>query len=181
MSDRERRILIFLVVVSLALNALLLIQWWVFQQQLVALRANVQQALAQGVRDLQTFEQTPVRLNVHIKQDIPVRLSLPLPQGMSVPVQAAIPISEAVKTTISANVLGMNLPINVTVPISMSVPVSLSVPLPFTETLAVSTTVPLDADLPITLNLSDTELGGYLQRLRTTLSTFEQSLGAVGQ
>lgn len=175
-------LLFVLVLLSLSLNGLLLWQWWRFQQRVEQTIENskpiVQEALTQAISDLETFEQSTITADIHVQQEFPVQVEIPFRETIDVPIQTTIPISQEIKTTVFIDPLqtGLSIPTDVTVPVNLEVPIDLTVPVSIDRTIPISTTLPIDLNVPVAIKLSETELAPYLERLRTGLISFNQTL-----
>ncbi len=184
--SRSAKVIIFilfiLVLLSLALNGLLLWQWWSFQQQVKAAIRDfepiVGEALSQAITDLETFENSTIEFNVQVQQEFPVQVEIPFQETLDVPIQTTIPISQEIQTTILIDPLqtGLSIPTDVTVPVDLEVPINLTIPVSVDRTVPISTTVPIDFNVPLSIKISETELAPYIGRLRTGLISLNQTL-----
>jgi hypothetical protein len=116
-----------------------------------------------------------------VQQEFPVQVEVPFNESLEVPIQATIPISQEIQTTILLDPFqaGLNIPTDVTVPVNLDVPIDLSIPVSIDRTIPISTSVPLDLNVPIAIQISDTELAPYLERLRAGLGSLEERLSAL--
>jgi len=175
-------LLFVLVLLSLTLNGLLLWQWWTFQQQAVQtiqeFNPVINQGLSQAIADMQEFEQSTVEFNIQISQNIPIDTEIPFNETLDVPINTTIPIEQQIATTIMIDPLqsGLEIPVDINVPVNMEIPVNMNIPITVDRTIPISTEVPLDMTVPISIKISETELAPYLERLRLSLESFEQSL-----
>jgi hypothetical protein len=176
-------LLFILVLLSLGLNGFLLWQWRSFQQQVVGLGQTTHAALAQAVADLDTFQESTIQFELPVNERIPIQAEIPLSQTLQVPIQTTIPITQNINTTVTVDIpeLGVSLPLDVAVPVDMEVPVDLNVPVTIDQSVPISTTVPISLEVPISIKISDTQLTGYLERLRAALESIEKALSSVGQ
>jgi hypothetical protein len=176
-------LLFILVLLSLGLNGFLLWQWRSFQQQVVGLGQTTRAALSQAVADLDTFQESTIQFELPVNERIPIQAEIPLSQTLQVPIQTTIPITQSINTTVTVDIpeLGVSLPLDVTVPLDMQVPVDLNVPVTIDQSVPISTTVPISLEVPISIKISDTQLTGYLERLRVALESIEKALSSVGQ
>jgi hypothetical protein len=172
-------ILFILICVSLGLNGFLLWKLYSFEQQAQTTVRNLvpiaQESLDQTVADLEAFQESTIEFDLQVKQDFPVKVDIPFNETIEVPIQLTLPISQEINTTILLDPLqtGIGIPVDVTVPVDMEVPIDVSIPVSIDRTIPVSTTVPLDLDVPISIAINDTELAGYIERLRASLVDFE--------
>jgi hypothetical protein len=174
--------LFVLVTLSLALNGLLLWQWWNFQQQAVQtvrrFEPVITTGLTQAIADLDSLQHSTMQFKVQIKQDFPVQVEIPFKQAVEVPIQTTMPISQVLQTTIMLDPFqtGLNIPTDITVPINLEIPIDITVPVAIDRTIPISTTVPLNLDVPVNIKISETELAPFLQRLQTALESAAQTL-----
>ncbi|RME78802.1 MAG: hypothetical protein D6784_01920 [Chloroflexi bacterium] len=173
-------ILYSLLALSLLLNFLLLWQWWQFRRQALqvvqTVQPVVQQGLAQAVSDLQAFEQSTIHFDVALNQPVPVQAEIPLRQSLDVPIQTTVPIRQNIQTTVMIDPLGTGLtvPVDINAPIDLEVPIDTVVPVSIDQTFPVSTTVSMDLTVPVDIRVAETDLAGYIARLRATLQALEQ-------
>ena len=178
-------ILFILIFLSLGLNGFLLWKLYSFEQQARATAQNVgpvlQESLAQAITDLETLQEATIEFDVQINEEFPVQAEIPIKEILEVPIQLEIPISQEIKTTVLLDPLqtGLSVPVDVTVPVDMKVPIDVSIPVAIDRTIPVSTTVPLDLNVPISIAIGDTELAGYIERLRNSLVDFDAFLEKV--
>jgi hypothetical protein len=178
-------ILFILVVISLALNGYLVWRLWQFEQQARRVAAEVgpmaQQALSQTADDLASFQNAKIKTTVQIKDEFPIQATIPFKETIDVPIKLTLPISQQINTTILLDPFktGAGIPVDVNVPINLEIPIDTSVPVVIDRTIPISTTVPLNLDVPVVVAVGDTELAGYIQRLRDNLSAFSQSFNAI--
>jgi len=175
-------ILFILVLLSLGLNGYLIWQWQTFQQQTQHTVQEYQQmaseGLAQAVTDLESFEQSTIEFEIEVQQEFPIQVEIPFKETLEVPIQTTIPISQQIETTIMLDPFqaGLAIPTDIAVPVNLEFPIDLTIPVSIDRTIPISTAVPLDISVPIAIEISETELAPYLERLRLSLDSFEQSL-----
>lgn len=176
-------ILFILVLLSLGLNGFLIWQWLSFQGQIYALGQTTQDFLSQAIVELDSLQDTTLEFEFQVNQRIPIQSEVPFNQTFQVPIQTTIPISQNIKTNVVVNVpdFGINLPLEVEVPIDMEVPLDLEVPVQVDQSVPISTTVPISLDVPIAIDVGETELAGYLERLRATLESIQGTLSNMEQ
>ena len=178
-------VLFVLVLLSLGLNGLLIWQWWTFQQQAQATMQKIEPmirgGLSQTIDDLESFEQSTLEFDIQIQQEFPVQVEIPFQETLEVPIQTTIPISQEIQTTIMIDPFqtGFTIPTDVSVPVDLEVPIDMNIPVSIDRTIPISTTVPLDLNVPIAIEVSETELAPYLERLRTGLASFEEALSTI--
>ncbi len=172
-------ILFVLVFVSLGLNIFLV---WQLQQARAQVRAAsremgpvVQESIQQTIADLETFEKSAIEFNVQVDQEFPVEAEIPFNETIEVPIQLVVPIQDNIETTIEVDLLntGNGIPIDVTVPIDMEVPIDTTIPVEIDRTIPISTSVPLNFDVPVVIEIGNTELAGYLERIRGTMTALD--------
>jgi hypothetical protein len=178
-------ILFILICVSLGLNGFLLWKLYTFEQQARTTARKVgpalQESLAQAIADLEALQASTIEFDVQVNEEFPVQAEIPIKETLEVPIQLEIPISQEIKTTVLLDPLqtGAGIPVDVTVPVDMEVPIDVSIPVSIDRTIPISTTVPLDLDVPISIAINDTELAGYIERLRSSLVDFEELFAQV--
>jgi hypothetical protein len=178
-------ILSILVLLSLALNGYLLWQWWSFQQQtraaLTEIETTVSEVITQAMIDLEAFENSTLDFEFQVRQDLPVEVEIPFNESINVPIQTTIPISQEIETTIMIDPFqaGLEIPTDIVVPVDMEVPLDLNIPVAIERPIPISTTVSLDIDVPIAIEVSDTDLAPYLERLRLGLGSLEDKLSTL--
>jgi hypothetical protein len=175
-------ILFILVFLSLGLNVYLLWKLYSLEEQARTTARNVvpllQASLGQTVTDLETFQESAIEFDVQVKQDFPLEVDVPFNETIEVPIQLTLPISQEINTTILLDPLqtGTGIPVDVTVPVDIEVPIDVTVPVEIDRTIPIATTIPLDLDVPVSIEIGDTELAGYIERLRDNLISFNTSL-----
>lgn len=175
-------LLVALVFLSLGLNGLLLWQWRSFQQEVDGLRQTSRETLSQAITDLDAFQRSTIQFDIQVNESIPVQTEIPFREALEVPIHTTIPIREEVDTTVTVNIpqLGLGVPVDVTVPLNLEVPVNLRVPVSIDRTVPISTTVPVHLNVPVFIEVGETEMAGYVERLRAGLVSLDQALD-VGQ
>jgi len=178
-------ILFILVLLSLALNGYLLWQWWTFQQQtqaaLTDIETSVSELVSQAITDLEAFENSTLDFEFTVRQDLPVEVEIPFNESINVPIQTTIPISQEIETTIMLDPFqaGFEIPTDIVVPVDMEIPLDLNIPVTIERPIPISTTISLDIDVPIAIEISDTDLAPYLERLRIGLGSLEDKLSTL--
>jgi hypothetical protein len=177
-------LLFILVLLSLALNGFLVWQWWSFRQQAQTMLAEAEQTvktmISQAVTDLEAFENSTIEFDIRVEQELPLQMEIPFNETVDVPIQTTIPISQEIETTILLDPFqsGLEIPTNVTVPVNMNVPIDLNVAIALDRPLPISTTIPIDVNVPVSIEINETELAPYLERLRNNLVSLEKELSA---
>jgi hypothetical protein len=175
-------ILFILVLVSLGLNGFLLWQLQQARQQaqgvVRTVGPQIQEVLEQTIADLETFQESTIAFDVQVNENFPVEVDIPFKETIEVPIQLTVPIQEEINTTILIDPLktGQGIPVDVTVPVDLEIPIDTTIPVSIDRTIPISTSVPLDLDVPIAIELGDTELADYIERLRDSLASFGPAL-----
>jgi hypothetical protein len=175
-------VLFVLVLLSLGLNGLLLWQWWSFQRRVEQTIQEVQpvlhEAISQAITDLEAFEQTPLEFDVKIDQEFPIETEISVNDSLEFPIQTTVPIKQDIETTVLLDPFqsGLEIPTDITVPVDIEVPLDLNVPVHIDESVPISTVIPVNLTVPLSIDVRETELGPYLQRLRQGLASFDQTL-----
>jgi len=176
-------ILFVLVFISLGLNVYLVWQLQQTQQEVKAVvqkaGPGVQTSLEQTIADLEAFQNATLEFKVAVDEEFPVEAQIPFNETIEVPIKLTVPIKQNIDTTIVLDVLGQGLPVDVSVPVDVEVPIDTTITVPIDRTIDVSTTVPLKLDVPIALEIGDTELAGYIDRIRESLVSFNTMLGQI--
>ena len=176
-------ILFVLVFISLGLNVYLVWQLQQTQQEVKAVvqkvGPDVQTSLEQTIADLEAFQNATLEFKVAIDEEFPIEAQIPFNETIDVPIKLTVPIQQDIDTTIVIDVLGQGLPVDVSVPVDVEVPIDTTITVPIDRTIDVSTTVPLKLDVPIALEIGDTELAGYVDRIRESLVSFDTMLGQI--
>ena len=176
-------ILFVLVCISLGLNIYLVWQLQQAQQDVKTVvqkfGPDVQTSLEQTIADLETFQGATIEFKVAVDEEFPIEAQIPFNETIEVPIKLTVPIKQNIDTTIVIDVLGKGLPVDVSVPVDVEVPIDTTITVPIDRTIDVSTTVPLKMDVPISLQIGDTELAGYVDRIRESLVSFYTMLGQV--
>ncbi len=168
--------LLVLVIASLALNVFLLWQWLSFLQQAQEVGREAQLAISQAVADLGDFEQAAIQFTVPVQNNIPVKMEIPYKKTLEIPVKLNVPIKQQVKAQVPIEINGVKVPIEVVVPIDMNVPIDHKQAVTIDLVIPIDTTVPLDMEVPVDIKISDTELGPYVERLRSMLNSMNEAL-----
>ena len=175
-------VLFVLVLLSLGLNGLLLWQWWSFQQRVEQTFQEVQPALhkaiLQAIVDLEAFEQTSLEFEVEIDQEFPIETEILVNDSLEFPIQTVVPIQQEIETTVMLDPFqsGLEIPTDITVPVDIEVPLDLNVPIEINKALPISTIIPVNLTVPLSIDIRETELGPYIQRLRQGLISLDQAL-----
>lgn len=175
-------ILFILVLLSLGLNGWLLWQWWSFQQEVDQTVRDVQpalhEALSQAIADLETFQNSPVEFEFEIQQDFPIEMEIPVDETVEIPIQTTVPINQEIETTILLDPFqsGLAIPTDVVVPVDLEVPLDLNVAVKLDESFPISTTIPIDVTVPLSIDVQETELAPYLERLQAGLVSLDQMI-----
>ena len=154
--------LTLLVLLSLALNALLLYVLW-----------NVQSAALVSLTEMRnqliSLSRQPLTMQVHLEQDVPLETTVPISQTMNVPLDFDYPLSTVVNTSFNVPLLGKQ---EVAIPIETIIPIQYTVAVPLQMEVPISFTYHLETDLPVQVQ-PPAELGAQLDSI---LARLEQSL-----
>lgn len=170
-------LLLGLVLLSLALNALLL-------SRALAARQAVLQALDRSLKMLDNLADETFETSIRVEHTVPVDANVPFRRTLGVPLRLTVPIShtlsfqEVFQVPIQTPLFHLNVavPVSATLPISLNVPVSADLSLPISETISFHTDVPIDLTVPVVVRLADTPLPAYLDQLRAALDEVRQEL-----
>ena len=168
--------LFILVFISLGLNWYLISQLLRVRQQAIntvqELKPAAQNALVEVDRELAAFQESTIAFNVDIEQDFPIEMDIPIQEVVQVPISVTLPIKQEFETTIMIDPLqtGFQIPVDVVVPVDVEVPIDVVVPIEIDRTIPISTSIPLNLDFPIAIEVSDTDLVVYIERLREGLA-----------
>ena len=169
--------LLILVLISLALNALII-------ASLLEVRQTTASALDQAVGALQDMEGATFETTVEIQQTIPVNAEIPFQREWTVPVRLSVPIEHELRfqETIVVPIdvplfnLDIDVPVSTTIPVSLTVPIETEVPFAIDETFLVDTEVEIDLTVPVAIDLADTSLPAQLGELAAMLKEVQQQL-----
>lgn len=175
-------ILLVLVLLSLALNVVLLAGLWTARQAAI-------EALDAGLEALADLEDETFETSIHVQESIPIDTAVDFRRELIVPVHVTAPISdhiyfnETFEVPIDTALLKMtvDVPVSATIPVSLTVPVDGDVPISIDETFPLHTEVELDLTVPVAIPLSDTPIPDYLEQLRSMLEQVRQELSFGGE
>lgn len=161
----------FLVVVSLALNVAILVYAWRIRTQVTELRTTVTGMLERAIADLQGFENLSMHFTVKVDDSLPVRSKLPVRDTLLITLKAQVPVRQTVTSDVMVNtpLLNAKVPISVMVPLEMDVPIDLKVPVEVNSDIPVRMDIPVTLDVPVQIDLAQTELGGFMEQVRSGL------------
>jgi hypothetical protein len=170
-------ILVFLVLLSLALNFSVLYTLWTARETTLDALAQALVALDQmsaALADLEneTFEMTfPVQESIPINTEVPFRRELTIPLDLDVPISDEIVIQEQFEVPISTPLFdfAVDVPVSSTIPVELVVPVRGEVSVVIDEVFPVNTDVQIDLTVPIAIEMADTPLPAYLAEADTML------------
>ena len=159
------RIGIAAMLVSLALHAFQL--FVIFRT-----RAVVQQQVVTLADQIEDARDDTISLDLQLNQPVPVRAAVPIEQNLTVPVSTTVRIDDEISIPLNTPFGLYTLPI----PVETDVPVRATVPITVDETVNISTTVDLDMNVPIDLDIDNTSLADYLDRLHEHLTELQDTL-----
>jgi len=119
-------LLFFLVLLSLALNILLIVYGLRIRGQLLGLRGTVRHMLSEAITDLGDFGDLSLRYDIPVKDSLPVKAHIPLREQMNISVKGSIPVKQTVQTTVTVTAapFGIKAPLAVEVPLDINVPIN---------------------------------------------------------
>lgn len=174
-------VLWFLVLLSLALNGILLAGLWKARQAALVV-------IDQSIKTLERLEDETFATTVHVQKTVPVSADIPFHRELKVPVDVTVPLSHDVSFQESIELsfdtlLGtqtLDVPVGATIPLSLSVPVDVKVPVTISETIPVRTEVEIDVEVPVAVRVADTPLPGYLAQVKRSLTGIRKQLSLGG-
>ena len=175
-------VLFVLVLISLALNLYLVQQLTAARNQaataLKGVQPQISEAFSEIDSELENLQSTSLQFSIDVNQQVPIAAQVPFNEAIEIPVQVTIPIQEEFATTIMVDPFGsgFTVPMDVVVPIDMEFPIDQVVPITVEKSVDISTTVPLSLTVPLEIDIEDTDLAPYINRLREGLGNFEQAL-----
>lgn len=175
-------ILWFLVLLSLALNIIILAGLWKARQTALEVMDEGLEAVAR--LEEETFSTTVrVQQRVPVSADVPFNRTLTLPVNVSVPISHDITFQEDFELSIDTPLgeQSISIPVSATIPLSLTIPVAAQVPVNIDETIAVRTDVEIDTSVPVAIRVADTPLLDYLEQMETMLAKLRQQLTLNGQ
>ncbi|HRW48301.1 MAG TPA: hypothetical protein P5333_12320 [Caldilinea sp.] len=168
----------FLVVVSLALNVAILVYAWRIRGQVAELRTTVTGMIERAISDLQGFENLSMHFTVKVDDNLPVRSMLPVRDTLQIALKANVPVRQTVTSDVMVNtpLLNAKVPISVVVPLEMQVPIDLKVPIEVNSDIPVRLDIPVTLDVPVEIDLAETELGSFIEQVRSGLAALKTLL-----
>ncbi len=174
-------ILLILVLLSLALNVVVLGGLW-------TARTMVVEALDASLETMAGLEGETFATTVRVQQSVPVRAEVPFQRELNVPINLSVPISEEITfretLQIPVNTLvgtyNVRVPISTSLPISLTIPINTEVPIAVSDTFPISTQIDSDIALPVAIRIADTPLVEYLKQIRETLQMIRDRLAPGG-
>lgn len=128
--------------------------------------------LGETLGAVQGLESATIRAQIPIDHQLPLQMQVPIDQSTTVVTTAPIPLNVPALITLPDGGGYVNATISMDIPPGTKLPVHLSLSAP------IDTTVPLRLDVPVAIPVRDTELGGPLARLRTTLEPVVRMLSS---
>ena len=156
---------LIIAIVSLALNALLIIR-------LNQARVGALDVLDRTSRAVVGLGDYSFQHTVRINQSIAVNGELPLNQEFTVPINTNVPINTTIHTTVQTPLGPVDVPANV----NTTIPINLTVPLTISRTIPYSLTVPIDLSVPIEIRLRDVGGDALIQQIKDDLDTLRKAL-----
>lgn len=158
---RTRRltmVLVAMLALSLLLHALTL-------SRLFATRATIKNEITRLAQAVQGAKDEKLRYDFPIDQELPINVKVPINESVVIPINTSVRIKEDFRIPIDTGFGKLELP----VPVDVNIPISTTVPITFNQEIAISTTFPLKLTVPIQLDMSSTQLSGYLDRIHDAL------------
>ncbi|MDX1520204.1 MAG: hypothetical protein R3264_01080 [Anaerolineae bacterium] len=170
-------VLFILVLLSIGLNVFILMQLREARQAARQTIPELQAALSQTAADLEALEQSNLELSIDIVQEFPIETEIPFNETIEVPIQLTVPISQVIETTVVLNIVGgIELPVDIAVPVDVEVPINNTVVIPIDRTIPISTVIPLDVTVPVAIDVGETELAGFVTKLREGIVSLNEML-----
>lgn len=171
--------LFLLVLISIGLNAVVILYGLRTRSQLLSLRRTVTGMLGEAIKDLQRFERLVIKFDIEVNDRVPIRTSVPIDERLDVTVQGHIPIRQTLNTEVILHtpLLG-RMPMNVTVPLDLQVPIDLHLPIIVNQAIPIALEVPVQLEVPIEVDLHKTELGSFIDQVRSSLDRLYTLVGA---
>ncbi|MFQ5611326.1 MAG: hypothetical protein ACE5H9_04245 [Anaerolineae bacterium] len=165
MLQRLNPLLWILVLISLALNIVLLVALNQARRVLIDGLVQVEAGLANMSDDV-------IRYEFEIDQTIPINTDVPFNRTLEVPLKTNFPIHQVFEVPVNTP-LGV---VNLEIPLDTEIPVDLVVPITIDETINIETEVPLELSIPLEIDIAQTPLAGYLLEAQSSLRGFREGL-----
>ncbi len=136
-------ILWILVLLSLALNALLLLGLNQARLAAKATLTDVRNSVAQWSRQ-------PLVFNVKVDRQIPLSTTIPISRTVTVPLDIDYPLSTVINTSVNLPVLGTQA---IALPIETIIPIHYTLEVPLVMDFPVSLTYHLEAEIPVEVEI----------------------------
>ena len=164
-----------LIVVSLALNIAILVYAWRIRTQVAELRTTVTGMLARAIGDLQGFEKLILHFTVRVDDSLPVRSMLPVRDTLLIGFKTQVPVRQTVTLDVMVNtpLLNTTVPVSVMVPLEIDVPIDLKAPVEVNSDIPVQMDIPVTLDVPVAIDLAQTELGNFIEQVRSGLTALK--------
>ena len=137
-------VLTVLVLISLALNGLLIFA-------LLNVRQTALDVIATARNNLALVGSAPFVTQVSVDQEIPFETTVPISQTFSVPLDIDYPLSTVIKTYVNVPVLGrqeLAIPIETLIPIRYTFDVPIQLEVPISMTYRLQTEIPVAVAIP---------------------------------
>lgn len=135
-------------------------------------RVVVQQQVALLANQVEEARDDTISLDLQLNQPVPIRADVPIEQNVTIPISTTVRINDEISIPINTPFGSYTLPI----PVQTDVPIRMTVPITVDETVNISTTIELDMNVPINLDIDDTSLADYLDRLHEHLTELQDTL-----
>jgi hypothetical protein len=151
------------------------------QQQLSGLAPTVDQALAEAIAGISSFETSTIRFTIDVEEQLPFQATVPFRRTLEFPISTTIPIREQIDTTIRIQApFGVDIPLDVEVPVNVDVPIDLVIPFTIDETVDIETVVTVDLEFPVEVAVAGTGLADLASQLRRGLETIRETIAGIG-
>ena len=173
--------ILLLALAGVLLNLFFVITALRIRRQVMGLRTTVTSMLQGAIDDLQGFENLAMHFTVHVDESMPLRTRLPIKDQLRISLHSSVPVRQTLTSDIIVNapLLNTRLPLTVAVPIDIEVPIDLNVPILIDTDIPVNLMVPVKLTVPVKVELGKTELGAFVEQVRTGLITLRELLNSA--
>ena len=156
-----RALILVLVVLSLALNAALIVGALRVREGLVSALAGAEDALA-------LLSGEPIAFDVAVDQEIPIQTTVPIEETFVVPIDFDYALDTVVETYVDIPILGRQdiaFPVQTVLPINTSFEIPVEMAVPISVTYQLQTDIPVEVELPSELLDAFDDLIGQLSAI----------------
>lgn len=166
------------IVFSFVVNLVLVFVLLIVTTQLATIRKQMAEPLVYGL-DKSFYDlgeasintTIPIRQQLLVKFDLPVRFMLPLNQNTTVTTLTPTRINTVVNLSLGA-FGNINAPVVLDLPAGTPLQVRLSMDIPVSTTVSVNQTVPVNFDQPVSIKLGKSGLGPVVTELRGAVKPY---------